>query len=44
MKAEFTVLTSLGGVCGPPAAARTWWLKPPDQEVLKHFINFEEFI
>jgi len=45
MKAEFTVLTTFGGVfCHWLAAARTWWLKPPVQEMLKHFINIEEFI
>jgi len=44
MKAEFTVLTSLGAVFDPPAAARTWSFKPPDQELLKHFMNLEEFI
>jgi hypothetical protein len=44
MKAEFTVLISLGGLFGPPAVVRTWWFKPPDQEVLKHFTNLEEFI
>jgi hypothetical protein len=44
MEAEFTVLTSLGGVFGPLSAARSWWFSPPDAEVLKHFTNLEEFI